>query len=161
MKEQCETMEPEHDQPADITIVLELARRMRVAFEHDGTWRLPGLARFPSGACGDAARLIAEYLRRHGHGDWTYIEGSTSYEHYRTHVWLRQGGIILDVTADQFGDGADPVIVTRDSTWHARWPHQRAHTSHVGLSRYAGDPRAHADYKRLAALLAAAAGPTG
>jgi hypothetical protein len=38
-----------------------------------------------------------------------------------SHVWIEQNGLIVDVTADQFDDVDDPVIVTRDGAWHSEF----------------------------------------
>ncbi|WP_377806571.1 hypothetical protein [Azospirillum sp. A29] len=39
-----------------------------------------------------------------------------------THAWIEADDIIIDVTADQFGQ--PPVMVTRDRAWHDTWPDQ-------------------------------------
>jgi hypothetical protein len=54
-----------------------------------------------------------------GCGSFVYkcgIRGGTS-EDRHSHAWLEQDGVVLDITADQFGD-ADEVVVTTDRTWH-------------------------------------------
>jgi hypothetical protein len=75
---------------------------------------------FPRGACGDTALLLARYLHLEGFGDFTYVSGervSPGEDDFYTHAWLRQGDVIIDITADQF-EGQPPVIVTKDSGWH-------------------------------------------
>lgn len=42
-----------------------------------------------------------------------------------TRVWLERGGVIVDVTADQFRGIREKVIVTRKSKWHATWKNQQ------------------------------------
>ena len=37
-----------------------------------------------------------------------------------THAWIDQGGLIVDITADQFDDIDDAVIVTFDRSWYDR-----------------------------------------
>ena len=39
----------------------------------------------------------------------------------RSHAWLQRDDLIVDITADQFGEVDEEVIVTRDSEWHASW----------------------------------------
>lgn len=83
---------------------------------------------FPSGYCQGASKMLAKYLVevvgitpveaiangvrylfRLGHPDWP-IEQS--------HFWLEQSRFIIDITADQFEDCAESVIVTADRSWH-------------------------------------------
>jgi len=35
-----------------------------------------------------------------------------------THAWIERDGVIVDITADQFDDVEQAVIVTADRTWH-------------------------------------------
>jgi hypothetical protein len=40
-----------------------------------------------------------------------------------THAWVERDGLIIDITADQFVDVAEPVLLTTDRTWHdVRFP---------------------------------------
>lgn len=90
--------------------------------------------RYPGGACGHCAELLAFHLnRRFGvipdyvccefHGD----DGAR----LTSHAWLEIDGLILDISGDQFG--WLPVIVTRDSTLHAQGRDEVRH-------RWAMDP---------------------
>ena len=47
--------------------------------------------------------------------------GARSRKPFHEHVWLLAEGIILDITADQFGKSHPPVIVKRRSAWHEAW----------------------------------------
>jgi len=38
---------------------------------------------------------------------------------YEKHVWIELDGVTIDITADQFTDVHDRIIVSRDSPWHA------------------------------------------
>lgn len=98
-----------------------LAAAFRVAIERCDR-RVLGVAfeYFPRGACGDASLILAEHLRRHGAGDVRYASGVRwRGEDRRSHAWLRVDGYIVDITADQFEEIDDPVIVTTDPAWHA------------------------------------------
>lgn len=99
--------------------VLQVARRVRAALE-SGDYARPGLRSFPRGACGDASRLLGLYLEALGLGKWTYVQGEAGGEMFATHAWLEQDGLIVDITADQFDDVTEAVIVTRDRGWHDR-----------------------------------------
>ncbi len=40
-----------------------------------------------------------------------------------THAWVERYGLIVDITADQFPDVSEPVVLTTNRTWHdARFP---------------------------------------
>jgi len=73
------------------------------------------LQSFPDGACGDASILLAHHLTEHGFGPFRYICGRRG---DATHVWLRDGHFIIDITADQFDDFDQPVFVSSASSWH-------------------------------------------
>jgi hypothetical protein len=41
---------------------------------------------------------------------------------FERHVWIEVDGVIVDITADQFPDQVDRVIVSRSSEWHSSLP---------------------------------------
>ena len=128
--------------------VTRLARSFRGALEETVSLRLPGLAKFPRAACGDASRLLAQYLRDRGLGDWEIVSGFRN-DRSSSHAWLELGGLLVDITADQFEDGAEPVTVSRSSDWHAAWPDRSRSRCRVGLSYYDPASGARDDYERL------------
>jgi len=71
-------------------------------FEDDSVFR-----RFPKGCCGDASFLLAEYLLENGI-ESLYVCGTRSFdktnEGTQTHAWLIAGGLVADITGDQFSD---------------------------------------------------------
>jgi hypothetical protein len=79
---------------------------------------------FPRGQCGTVTRLLAAYLEQAGLGTFAYVTGGRSDpaepdEEGWSHAWLEHDGLIIDITADQFPENHDqPIIVTRDRTWH-------------------------------------------
>lgn len=117
--------------PDQLDSLRKLATRFRGAIEACRT-RLPiGLQNFPIGACRDASLLLGQHLKQSGVGSPTYVSGT---KEGRTHAWLEMDGIIIDITADQFGDAAKPVIVTTDATWHSQFEVQSR--SSEGLDEY-------------------------
>lgn len=100
-----------------------LASRFREAIEACDPKHLTiGLEDFPRGSCGDASLLLGTYLREHGRGDFTYIlaerrEGDSWF----SHAWVEIDGVLVDITADQFPEIDERVIVCRDSAWHRRF----------------------------------------
>jgi hypothetical protein len=102
------------------------ACRFRSALESHGLELLPELCEpFPSGWCGDAAPLLSQYLTDSGLGDFDYVCGETQEvdpaESPQSHAWLEQDGFIIDITADQFPEIGEAVMITRDRTWHSQF----------------------------------------
>ncbi len=77
---------------------------------------------FPAGACGDTSLLIGSYLIDLGYSNIEYVVGLNGEQ---SHAWLECGDIIIDITADQFGSHINPIIVTRDRTWHNLFKDQK------------------------------------
>jgi hypothetical protein len=102
----------------DLGRVRDAATRFRRAFEQGGL-EFHGVADFPLGACGTASDLLGQYLADSGLGEWTYRSGELP-DSGNTHAWLERDGVLVDITADQFADVEDPVIVVQGSEWHER-----------------------------------------
>ncbi len=102
-----------------VAAVRAAATSFRTALEQGGL-RLISLAQFPHGSCGDTCELLGQFLFDSGLGQWIYCSGQRD-EPFQTHAWLERDGLILDITADQFGDIHEPVLLTRDHGWHAKY----------------------------------------
>lgn len=95
----------------------ELASAFRTALESADRSRLPvTLQTFPHGACGDAALLLAKLLEDHGYGQFDYVGGRRA---DGWHYWLQRGSLVVDITADQFDEVGESVIVRDGSPWHS------------------------------------------
>ncbi len=82
-----------------------------------------GMTDFPRGSCGRMTTLLGSFLKREGLGVFTYVCAERGEEcgplnDWTSHAWLEKDGLIVDVTADQFDDCKDEVIVTTDSDFH-------------------------------------------
>lgn len=137
--------------------VRRLAQRFRRAIE-EGTPLAHDIVfeRFPAGSCGDAALLLGRYLREHGARDIRYVLGGRrSGDNWGSHAWLLVGGLIVDITADQFDEVDAPVIVAATSAWHAAWEIDR-HGGPGDYRKYDDRTVAHLDalYARLMERLA-------
>ncbi|WP_426502926.1 hypothetical protein ACPPVO_35540 [Dactylosporangium sp. McL0621] len=95
------------------------ASAFRAGLERGGL-RMISLAQFPKGSCGDTCELLGQFLADKGLGDWQYRSGQRD-EPFHTHAWLEQNGLILDITADQFPDINEPVVLTWAPGWHAQF----------------------------------------
>lgn len=72
---------------------------------------------FPIGCCGPTAELLARYFSEIVGFDANYISGRRADSD--THAWISIGDVIVDITADQFGQS--PVLVCQKSDWHETW----------------------------------------
>jgi hypothetical protein len=79
---------------------------------------------FPEGSCLDASLLLAKYLGSKGESGFFLVSaerGTQEKNDWKSHAWLRRGKIIIDITADQFKDAPEPVIVSNASAFHSRF----------------------------------------
>jgi hypothetical protein len=111
------------EKPSSVQRIASEARRFRDAIERCDRAALPfRLQAFPRRACGDTTDILGEYLTSLGLGSFLYISGTKSGKDKEiTHAWLLQGKLIVDITADQFPEVSDRVIVTERSPWHEGW----------------------------------------
>lgn len=117
----------------DLTPLIEAARRFREAILRCPPKSL-GITfeSFPRGACGDTSDLLCEYLIDIGFQNVKYVSGERWDPDYHSHAWVEVDGVIVDITADQFPDVSEPVLVTRDSTWHRQFETvTRKHRGHL------------------------------
>lgn len=96
-----------------------LSARFRGAIQQHSTVT-DALEQFPHGACGEASDLLAMYLSDHGMGEFEYVSGERERDDH-SHGWLEQAGLIIDITADQFGDGQPEVLVTTERAFHSQF----------------------------------------
>jgi hypothetical protein len=73
---------------------------------------------FPSGSCGATTDILGVYLCEKGYGKFNYICASENKIYASSHAWLEKDRLIVDITADQFEDQNNKVIVTAQSSWH-------------------------------------------
>jgi len=67
--------------------------------------------------------MLATYLGSEGFGEFELISAqrgnySDRANPFRTHAWLQQGTLRIDITADQFSDFPQSVFVSDSSPWH-------------------------------------------
>jgi hypothetical protein len=94
---------------------------------------------FPNGWCDDCSRVLGILLREQGESGFMRVVGRRGEHSEKTHVWLRRGSLIVDITADQFQDEiSSPVMVTTDHSWHARWEQSGDELEEIDDSRTEG-----------------------
>jgi len=98
-----------------------LATSFRLAIERCDPRHLTiSLQGFPKGSCGDAAPLLGTFLEEQGLGTFMYVLGTREGgKNGHSHAWLEAEGVLVDITADQFPEIDQKVIVTTRSDWHA------------------------------------------
>lgn len=130
------------------------ASRIRDAIIQSPRDDIHAFQNFPSGSCGDASILLGEYLHQTGHGDWEYVTGERVRDLY-SHAWIEQDGLIVDITADQFDDVDQPVIVTRDPSWHGQFANREPrHPALIDIYDPATRKRLREIYTRVTASVA-------
>ena len=82
---------------------------------------------FPIAACGDASILLGQFLFDRGFGVWEYVYGETVGG--QSHAWIEKDGVIADITADQFGQGIAPVLVTMANGVHFGFAEEDRHAA--------------------------------
>jgi hypothetical protein len=89
------------------------AAKFRLAIERCERRRLVRTFQdFPTGSCGDAALLLRAFLQEQGLGTFAYILGWRETDRgWGSHAWLEAAGVIVDITADQFPEIDEKVIV--------------------------------------------------
>jgi hypothetical protein len=104
----------------NVATVRYAATKFRDALETMPCSDLVSLADFPRGACGDTCPLLGQYLADCGLGEWQYMSGERLDSHgdMESHAWIEQDGLIVDITADQFPEIDEPVLVSWDRQWH-------------------------------------------
>jgi hypothetical protein len=109
----------------DIRRLRKLCERFRSAIMTMPKNELPiGMHAFPLGACGDAALILALFLRDCGFDRAEYVAG---WREQHSHAWLQVGDLVIDVTADQFPDAPRAVIVATRSDWHRAFTNCKSH----------------------------------
>ena len=74
---------------------------------------------FPRGSCHPASEVLGRYLRDALKIEPQVVRADRIFPQPRgwsTHAWLEVDELVIDITADQFGQ--EPVVVTRCSPWH-------------------------------------------
>ncbi|GAV11371.1 hypothetical protein [Paenibacillus sp. NAIST15-1] len=87
---------------------------------------------FPRGCCGDTCHLFAKYLMFKGY-EVDYVWG---WKGKQSHAWLEHNNLIVDLTADQFSDIDETVVVTCDKSWYNTI--QKQQKSEVDFEKFDG-----------------------
>jgi hypothetical protein len=143
----------------DATAVRDVALTVRAAIESLPASTLPiTFSQFPRGSCSDTCLVLGTYLEDTCHlGAFECVSGergSPADNTWTSHAWLQQGDWLVDITADQFSDAPDRVVVTRSLGWHATFVVTRRNPSNLKAWSGHSTHALRALYSRVKALLA-------
>lgn len=89
---------------------------------------------FPYGWCGLVCRVLGPWLLiKDPHGKYEYICGMRGEQ---SHAWIAHNGLIIDITADQFPETNERVIVSSRSLLHDTFKEDFRHESSVEELNY-------------------------
>ena len=78
------------------------------------------LNNFPDLSCSEVTQFLGHYLL-FDNGITPLKQCMGNYKPtWGFHIWLQHNDILIDITADQFEDNNDKVIVTNNSTFHKK-----------------------------------------
>ena len=78
--------------------------------------------------------LLGTYLKAQGLGTFQYVVGMRgAYDERHSHAWIEAGGVIIDITADQFPCIGEKVIVSEQSGWHETFEREVRHEADYRL----------------------------
>ncbi|MFW2503471.1 transglutaminase domain-containing protein [Clostridium diolis] len=104
--------------------IRKLAEQMRstlTKMEYDEFPDSDFLLGYPRGCCGDVSNLLAKFLRDNGI-ECEYVWGMMGRQ---SHAWLECDALIVDITADQFPEIKEQILITADKSWHKKFKRQR------------------------------------
>jgi hypothetical protein len=135
-----------------------LASQFRVAIECALSTLSIEFDGFPNGSCGEASMLLRTFLKEQGLGTFQYVSGKRE---GRTHAWLELNGLIVDITADQFSDCEEPVVVTSLSPFHESFQGTVRHEADYHIWNPEAVFGSAKNYRAVVANLVSTAGTTG
>jgi hypothetical protein len=118
----------------ELTAITSHAAAFRDAIIRSGGGGLLALQDFPVGACGDASILLGQFFADQGIGEWFYVNGErTTSSGQQSHAWIERDGLVVDITANQFVEIDDPVLVTGAKDWHLQFVEENRHAALINI----------------------------
>jgi hypothetical protein len=106
---------------------------------------------FPLGSCDDAAALLGRYFHEHGL-EFLLVagsRGSMARGTWNSHAWLSRDRMIVDITADQYPEITETVLVTEDQSWHSQFRLAESRASWLEPKRGVDSYRLTAAYRQI------------
>ena len=120
--------------------VLELAHGFRLAVEEVITagGAPTHIQGYPHACCGIISELMGDYLNTLGIGEFLYV---CAMKDGASHAWLEVGGLIVDITCDQF-PGRPGIYVDEPDAWYNEWEQDTKHIAiHEPSAFFYGEER--------------------
>ncbi|EKY4113684.1 TPA: hypothetical protein ACGW3M_000976 [Pseudomonas aeruginosa] len=104
---------------AQIKAITNIAQNFRSALEALATQGMlhNDFSDFPSGCCGCSSIALGVHINDKLGLSVEYVNAMRGHQ---SHGWLEHDGILIDITADQFGD-RPPVYVGPRDDWYSKW----------------------------------------
>lgn len=82
--------------------------------------------------------LLGAYLAEQGLGAFECVSAERGSKDddpptWQSHAWLRQGDILVDITADQFPEVGERVVVSSDLSWHRSFDREVRHPANFRI----------------------------
>lgn len=118
----------------ELNAIISSSAAFRDAIVRSHGGGLLALQNFPVGACGDASILLGQFFADRGLGEWFYVNGErTAASGKQTHAWIERDGLVVDITANQFIEIDDPVLVTNAKDWHLQFAEDTRHAAVINI----------------------------
>jgi hypothetical protein len=98
--------------------LLIICTQFREALEKDVDDYPVIMGSFPLGCCGVVSRALGGYLMEIGYKSVEYVSG---FSNKKSHAWIEIDDWIVDITADQFNDCDERIIITKDRSFHSKF----------------------------------------
>lgn len=104
----------------DFKNIIEAAKTARNFFEEaskDSKFNECVIDKFPMGCCGKASQILGAYLKVAAPKE-CFVYVCKLDNDNKSHGWIEHNDYVIDITADQFADFFEPVVVTKNRTWY-------------------------------------------
>lgn len=107
-----------HDLIKQLEAIASKSRKIIETIRDESPYPINQLQRFPGGACEVSSVLIGLYLKHLGMGNVSMRASAPP----KAHVWLVVcEKYTMDITADQFDDCNEKIIVSENSSYHKKF----------------------------------------
>jgi hypothetical protein len=87
-------------------------------------FHLEVLSLFPVACCEYSSMMLARFLieeKGYNIADISIIKGQSIVDKGQLHLWLKVNGVIVDITAGQFNEAENLIIIDEHGYWHNKF----------------------------------------
>ena len=103
-------------------------------------FHLEVLSLFPVACCEYSSMMLARFLiekKGYNIADVLIIKGQSTSDIYQLHLWLKVNGVIVDITAGQFIEAENSIIIDEHGSWHNKFFYELdAYTPSIDFKSY-------------------------